>query len=95
VKTYAVDWDDTLVDRVSQVWLPDAESSLFWMLRRGDRPFVHSSRANTAAGKALIEAQLAASGLAVQVEAKPGADCYIDNLGHRFTTWQETLGQVA
>lgn len=75
----AIDWDSTLVDPVTQEWLPGARTAIIKLRTRGYEPFIHTCRANWPEGLASIEAKLAAERLSIRVEPKPYADFYIDD----------------
>lgn len=84
--TLALDWDDTLVDRETQEWLPGALNFVRALVMAKHHVFVHSSRANSPQGIALIERKLWEARLpALRVLPKPAADLYVDNQAHAFS----------
>ena len=85
------DWDDCLVDSHSQEWLPGAKEALR-LAERKRGAFVHSCRANFAAGKAQIRRSLDEAGFAhIHIEPKPTASLYVDNLALRYEGDWESL----
>lgn len=97
MRTYAVDWDATLVDESGE-WLPGARRALA-ALAAGGTVIVHSCRANWDSGAETIRAKLDAARLRnVKIWREPGkpqADCYVDNLAIRFDgDWPKTLRAI-
>lgn len=88
----AVDWDGTLVDPITQNWLPGAQQALQAMLTRGYRVTIHSSRANWDGGIEQIADKLAGYAHRVTIQPKPEANIYIDDRALRFNgDWEPIL----
>lgn len=84
------DWDNCLVDE-NQEWLEGAKEALR-LAERKRGAFIHSCRANYAAGEALIRQKLDESGFRnIDIYGKPSASVYIDDLGLRFDGDWESL----
>lgn len=84
------DWDNCLVDG-NQEWLEGAKEALR-LAERKRGAFIHSCRANYAAGYALIRGKLDESGFThVEIKAKPTASVYVDDLALRFDGDWESL----
>jgi hypothetical protein len=56
---------------------------------------IQSARANSAKGKKAIEAYMRRHGLpSMKVYAKPHGRLYVDDKGHRHTSWSGTLRAI-
>lgn len=84
------DWDGTLVDG-NQEWLPGAKEALR-LAERKRGAFIHSCRANYAAGERQIRTKLDEAGFTrIHIKAKPSASLYVDNLALRYEGDWESL----
>lgn len=100
MKTVACDWDDTLVDASSQLFLPDAVDALRW-LNTNTKLLIHTCRASYPAGEQMVRdglrrafAPVVADGIVIV--GKPDADVYVDNLAAPYRgDWGRVLDEIA
>jgi len=84
------DWDHCLVDE-NQEWNEGAKEALR-LAERKRGAFIHSCRANYAAGERQIRDKLDESGFTnIPIKAKPTASVYVDNLALRYEGDWESL----
>ncbi len=95
MKTFAIDYDDTLVDARTQEWLPGAREALKRLTRMGHSFVILSARAGWDGGREQIRAKLAEAGYDVEIYAKPRVDRIIDNDAVEFTgDWGAVLRRL-
>lgn len=86
----AFDWDGCLVDE-HQEWNEGAKEALR-LAERKRGAFIHSCRANYAAGERQIRMTLDEAGFShVHIKPKPSASLYVDNLALRYEGDWESL----